>query len=47
VGALAAAIAGFFSISALLKFAEKVNFFKATLTLGTIVLIAGLLAYFS
>jgi len=46
-GAAAAAIAGFFSISALLKFAEKVNFFKATLTLGAIVLAAGLLIYFS
>jgi len=47
VGAAAAAIVGFFSISALLQFAEKVNFFKATLTLGAIVLTAGLLIYFS
>jgi len=46
-GAAAAAIAGFLSISALLKFAEKVNFFRATLTLGAIVLTAGLLIYFS
>jgi undecaprenyl-diphosphatase len=44
-GAAAAAIVGFASISALLKFAEKVNFFKATLTLGAIVLAAGLLIY--
>ncbi|NYZ61003.1 undecaprenyl-diphosphate phosphatase [Candidatus Micrarchaeota archaeon] len=44
-GAAAAAIAGFLSISALLKFAEKVNFFRATLTLGAIVLTAGLLIY--
>lgn len=46
-GAVAAAIVGFASISTLLKFAEKVNFFKATLTLGAIVLAAGLLIYFS
>lgn len=46
-GALAAAISGFLSISALLKFAERVNFFRATLSLGTIVLAAGLLIYFS
>ncbi len=46
-GALAAAAAGFLSISVLLKFAEKVNFFKATLSLGLLVLAAGLLIYFS
>ena len=46
-GAAAAAVAGFFSISALLKFAEKVNFFKATLSLGLLVLAAGLLIYLS
>jgi len=47
VGALAAAVAGFLSISALLKFAEKADFFRATLTLGAIVLSAGLLVYLS
>ncbi|MFA5412579.1 MAG: undecaprenyl-diphosphate phosphatase [Candidatus Micrarchaeia archaeon] len=46
-GAAAAAIAGFLSISALLKFAERVNFSKATLTLGVVVLAAGLLIYLS
>ncbi len=46
-GACAAAIVGFLSISVLLKFAERVNFFKATLTLGAIVLTAGLLIYLS
>jgi undecaprenyl-diphosphatase len=47
VGAAAAAIAGFASISALLKFVERVNFFKATLTLGAVVFAAGLLVYLS
>lgn len=46
-GAAAAAIAGFLSISALLKFVEKVNFFRATLSLGAIVLAAGILVYSS
>lgn len=46
-GAAAAAIAGFVSISALLKFAERVNFFKATLTLGAVVLAAGIFIYLS
>jgi undecaprenyl-diphosphatase len=41
-GACAAAIAGFLSISALLRFAERVNFFRATLSLGLLVFIAGL-----
>lgn len=41
-GAAAAAIAGFLSISALLKFAEKADFFRATLSLGILVLAAGL-----
>lgn len=46
-GAGAAAIAGFLSISALLKFVERVNFFRATLSLGTIVLAAGLIVFLS
>ena len=45
VGAGAAAIAGFLSISALLRIVEKVNFFRATLSLGMLVLAAGLLVY--
>ncbi|MDD2655522.1 MAG: undecaprenyl-diphosphate phosphatase [Candidatus ainarchaeum sp.] len=46
VGACAAAAAGFLSISALLKFAETVNFFRATLSLGALVLISGLAVLF-
>ena len=44
-GAAAAAVTGFLSISALLKFVERVNFFRATLSLGIIVLLAGLLIF--
>ncbi len=46
VGACAAAITGFLSISALLKFAERVNFFRATLSLGALVFIVGLAILF-
>ena len=43
VGALTSAAVGFISIRALLQFAQKVNFFKATLILGIIVIILGII----
>jgi len=43
VGALTSAVVGFISIRALLQFAQKVNFFKATLILGIIVIILGII----
>ena len=46
VGALTAAIVGFISIKALLQFAQRVNFFKATLTLGIIIIILGIILLF-
>ena len=46
VGALTAAVVGFISIRALLQFAQRVNFFKATLTLGIIIIILGIILLF-
>ena len=43
VGALTAAVVGFISIRALLQFAQRVNFFKATLTLGIIIIFLGII----
>ena len=43
IGSLSAAVVGFISIKALLQFAQKVNFFKATLTLGIIIIILGII----
>ncbi|RLG20317.1 UDP-diphosphatase [Candidatus Micrarchaeota archaeon] len=40
-GGLAAALVGLLTIGALMKFAERVNFFKATLFLGLLVLLLG------
>ena len=42
VGSLTAAIVGFLTIKLLMEFAEKINFFKATLTLGLMVIALGL-----
>jgi len=42
VGSLTAAVVGFLTIKLLMEFAEKINFFKATLTLGLIVTALGL-----
>jgi undecaprenyl-diphosphatase len=46
VGALTAGLVGFITIKALLQFAEKVNFFKATLILGIIVILLGIVLLF-
>lgn len=43
LGSLAAAIVGYVTIGALMEFAEKVNFFRATLSLGVLVAVFGLL----
>ena len=43
IGALTAAIVGFISIKVLLQFAQRVNFFKVTLTLGIIIIILGII----
>jgi undecaprenyl-diphosphatase len=42
VGAAVAAIIGYLTIGLLMDFAERVNFFRATLALGLLVIIAGL-----
>jgi undecaprenyl-diphosphatase len=41
VGALTAGLVGFVAIKTLLQFAERVNFFKTTLTFGIITIILG------
>ncbi|VVB70537.1 Undecaprenyl-diphosphatase [uncultured archaeon] len=41
IGAIVAGVVGFFSVDYLLKVLENVNFFKATLILGIIVIILG------
>jgi len=43
LGAFVAAIVGLFTIRSLMGFAEKINFFKATLTLDILVIVFGLL----
>jgi len=43
IGSLSAAAVGFISIKALLEFTQRVNFFKATLTLGIIIIILGII----
>ncbi len=45
VGALTAGLVGFFTIKTLLQFAQRVNFFKATLTLGVIVILFGIILF--
>ena len=47
VGALTAGIVGFVTIKSLIKFAERVNFFKATLILGILVIFSGIILFFS
>ncbi len=46
IGALTAGLVGFISIKALFQFVQKVNFFKATLILGTIVILSGIILSF-
>jgi undecaprenyl-diphosphatase len=46
VGAITAGLVGFITIKALLQFAEKVNFFKTTLTLGIITILLGIILFF-
>lgn len=46
VGALTAGLVGFIFIKTLLQFAQKVNFFKATLILGIIVILLGIVLLF-
>ena len=43
IGALVSAAVGLLAITVLMKFAEKVNFFKATLALGFMVLLLGII----
>jgi undecaprenyl-diphosphatase len=42
IGAAVAAVVGYLTIGLLMDFAERVNFFKATLALGLLVILAGL-----
>jgi len=46
VGTLVSGLVGFISIKALMEFAQKVSFFKATLTLGFIVVFLGVILLF-
>lgn len=46
LGALTAGLVGFIFIKTLLQFAQKVNFFKATLILGIIVILLGIVLFF-
>ncbi len=46
-GAAVSAIVGFFAIGILMEFAKKVNFSKATLILGCIILLLGVATYFA
>lgn len=46
IGALSATVVGFISIKVLLQFAQRVNFFKATLILGIIVVLLGIILLF-
>ena len=46
VGALTSGLVGFASIRALLQFAQRVNFFKATLILGIFVIFVGVVLLF-
>ena len=46
IGALTAGLVGFITIKTLLQFAQKVNFFKATLILGIIIILLGIVLFF-
>jgi undecaprenyl-diphosphatase len=46
VGVLTAGLVGFITIKTLLQFAERVNFFKATLTLGVVIVLLGIILLF-